>query len=231
MMKQKLTILCLIVVSLMFSTNSLYAKEDSIITFDGDAKKFVYVHDDAKGFTNFEGLLPGETRTQTITLKNEDYQELRFYLSSKILDTLGGDVKNKVIYDIDFLIDGEPLFQGTVGGQEEVGMNDSQENLLIATLQKGQSVELTMTLTTDGDSMENEYQGSQGTVQFTFSVEHDDTLQTPIPVVNTVVNYVNHAISTGDTTALMTLLATAGASICLFIILIKRKGGTKNVNK
>lgn len=224
-MKQKFIIVCITLLTLSLSINSIDAKEDSIISFDGNAKDFIYVHEDAKGFTNFEGLLPGETRKQTITLKNDDYQELRFYIHSKIVDQLGGDAQNKVIYDVNFLINDVPLFQGTIGGNENVGMQNTEDSSLLATLQKGESVDVTMILSSDGDSMNDEYQGSQGTVQFTFSVEHDDTASTN--TINTVVNYVNHLISTGDSTAILYLICLTGVSL-LVIILVMKKGGTKN---
>ena len=239
-MKKKLSVFILMLMMIVPSIGYVHA-EESIISFEGEAEKFIYTNNNGEVFDGFKNLYPGETRTEKLTLVNNDYQELRFYVNSKVIDQFGNANGAKgIVYDVKFKINGEDLFVGKVGGDKEVGISQEKtDNSLIATLKKGESAVLEMTLSIDGDSMDNAYQGATGTVQYTFSVEQDDE-EAPVvervvnKVVKTVINPITKVVKTGDTTSLALiggLLAISGLGIVYIIVTKRKKEENANENK
>lgn len=215
----------LVMFSLFIPTiNSVYAA-DSMITFDGEAERFINANSEGEVF-NLEGMYPGETRTETLTLVNNDYREMKFYMNSKVLDEFGNETSSGAIaYDFNFKINGEDLFDGLVGGEDNVGEGMMEDNILIATLAKGETATLEMSVTADGDTMDNSYQDATGLVQYTFSVEYDDEAVTePQRVVNTVVqtvtNRIEKAVQTGDPATLGLFGVLLGGSVVGIVYLI-----------
>ena len=129
-------------------------------------------------------------------------------------------------YDFNFKINGEDLFDGLVGGENNVGEGMMEDNILIATLAKGEHATLQMSVTADGDTMDNTYQNATGLVQYTFSVEYDDeaAAQTPQRVVNTVVqtvtNRIEKAVKTGDPATLGLFGVLLGGSVVGIVYLV-----------
>lgn len=215
----------LVMFSLFIPTiNSVYAA-DSMITFDGEAEKFINENSNGEVF-NLEGMYPGETRTETLTLVNNDYREMKFYMNSKVLDEFGNETSSGAIaYDFNFKINGEDLFDGLVGGEDNVGEGMMEDNILIATLAKGETATLEMSVTADGDTMDNSYQDASGLIQYTFSVEYDDeAVNEPQRVVNTVVqtvtNRIEKAVQTGDPATLGLFGVLLGGSVVGIVYLI-----------
>ena len=215
----------LVMFSLFIPTiNSVYAA-DSMITFDGEAEKFINANSEGEVF-NLEGMYPGETRTETLTLVNNDYREMKFYMNSKVLDEFGNETSSGAIaYDFNFKINGEDLFDGLVGGEDNVGEGMMEDNILIATLAKGETATLEMSVTADGDTMDNSYQDATGLIQYTFSVEYDDeAVAEPQRVVNTVVqtvtNRIEKAVQTGDPATLGLFGVLLGGSVVGIVYLI-----------
>ena len=231
-MMKKLSVLFVMIALLVPTIGKVHAQDDSIISFEGEAEKFIYRNNDGEVF--------GEERTETLTLVNNDYRELRFYMSTHILKQFGTDISNGIAYDVKIKINGEELFGGKVGGENNVAISDQEsENALIATLKKGERAVMEMTLKTDGDSMDNAYQGATGTVQYKFSVEADDE-KAPVvntvvnKVVNTIINPIKKIVKTEDTTSLTflgILLAASVIGIGYVIVTKKKKEEKENEEK
>lgn len=233
MMKKIATLL--VIMMMIVPTIKNTKAEGTGVTFQGEAEKFVLVNsEDGDLFSDFKDIYPGETKKQTITLSNKDYRELRFYMSAKVLDAFGNDIADNMVYDIDFLVNGQSVFAGMIGGQDEVGLKAMEDNFLIATLAQNEEATLDIILTADGDVMGNEYQNSIGLVQLNFSVEHDDQEAIPEKIINkvvkTVVNPIKKAIDTGDYTSYKLFVGLAIASVAgvgIFVI-SKKKGDDKD---
>lgn len=228
---KKLSVILVMLVMFIPSISQVHAQEGATISFEGEAEKFIYRNSTGEVFDGFKNLLPGEKRTEELTLVNNDYRELRFYVNSQVLKTFGNEDSQGIAYDVTFKINGEDLFDGKIGGENKVGINqDKNENSLIASLKKGESATLQMTLETDGDTMDNSYQNALGKVQYTFSVEQLDenlpVVDTVVnKVVNTVFNPITQVIKTSDPTVLTFfggLLGISGIGIG-YIIITKRK--------
>ncbi|MDD3339966.1 MAG: hypothetical protein PHS82_14050 [Lachnospiraceae bacterium] len=150
-----------------------FAETLPTVTFDGNAEKFISNVDIEHFGDAFEGIAPGETRTQDFTIKNSDDQSKDIYFSAKALEDLldGGSA----YYFISFLRDGQPFYRGTLGGPNgaltDLGAPDTPlgSPVLLATLENGESCEMSMIFTLDGASTGNEYQAKDGLFQFTFS--------------------------------------------------------------
>ena len=111
-----------------------------------------------------------------------------------------------------------------------------EDNILIATLAKGESATLQMSVTADGDTMDNTYQDATGLVQYTFSVEYDDEVAAPQRVVNTVVqtvtNRIEKVVQTGDPTTLGLFGALLGGSVVGIVYLfVTRKKKEEDQNE
>ena len=190
------------------------------ISFDGDSQQFVVFEGNPED-SALNDMLPGEQRIQTFTVKNEDYQTMRFYVrvdNTKLLET--NDSSNRIVYDLDFKNNEESFFTGRIGGKTDAGKENLSENYLLKTLKKGESTTIDMAIKIDGDSMDNTYQGNIGDLGLVFAVEVDTgnpvvEVIKKVPVINKI-----PGIQTGDTTALTMIIAGVIASGALIIILI-----------
>ena len=215
--------LCALLVMLSLfipSVNSVFAADDSIITFDGDAEDFILPENNE--VFNLEGINPGETRSYTLTLVNDDYREMNFYMSSRIVNELANvSSSGTAAFDFNFKIDGVDLFDGLVGGEENVGEKMMEDDILIATLAQGEKAVLEMSVRADGDTLDNTYQNATGLVQYTFSVEYDDEVTAPQQVINRIVKNVK----TGDPTTLSLFGALLGGSLVgiVYLFVTRRK--------
>ena len=215
--------LCALLVMLSLfipSVNSVFAADDSIITFDGDAEDFILPENNE--VFNLEGINPGETRSYTLTLVNDDYREMNFYMSSRIVNELANvSSSGTAAFDFNFKIDGVDLFDGLVGGEDNVGEKMMEDDILIATLAQGEKAVLEMSVRADGDTLDNTYQNATGLVQYTFSVEYDDEVTAPQQVINRIVKNVK----TGDPTTLSVFGALLGGSLVgiVYLFVTRRK--------
>jgi len=178
---------------LALSMTTIHAA-DTNVSFDGDAEDFIFLDGSQDLFDNFKNIMPGEVRTQNIVLKNDDHRELRFYLSADVLDSLDTDTSG--------------LSSGRMS-----------EDTLLASLQKGETTTVTMTLEVNGDSMDNTYQNREGLIKFNFSVEELDDQSTIVEVVRNVYE----SIKTGDATVIAPLLGLVAVSGFAVIFLLKKK--------
>lgn len=204
------------------------AQESSIaITFDGDAQKFIDWEQESNTFVD---MMPDEQRVQKIHLSNDAHQEMRFYMSSKIQEALGEQTANgKLVYEVTMQKDDETFFTGKIGGVNDQGKEYIGENFLLATLKQGESCDISLIMRLDGNSMDDTYQNSEGSLDFRFSVEYDD--ENPItnliqstPVINQI-----PGVNTGDFTNVYLLFVAMCASVgMLLVIVVRKKKSHKN---
>ena len=78
-MKIKKIFLCSALLAMMMGSASIHAADgDMGLTFEGDSEKFITYEQSSA----YENMAPGEERIQQITLSNDDYRELKFYVRS-----------------------------------------------------------------------------------------------------------------------------------------------------
>lgn len=234
-MKSKLLSILTMCMVMMLSVSQVNALSP-LIEFDGDAQNYFEFNTNPQELTDkFIGMMPGESRDETFTLMNHDQREMKFYLNTQVLKDLGEDAQAiGAVYEISFLRDGEEFYKGTIGGENgslvDLSGQSMGENMLMASLAKNESTQITMRIGIDGDSMGNSYQNAEGELQFRFSVQYDD----PVPVTPTIVEkvvvkpgkeiirYVKGVV-TGDETNLLPLMLGVGVSAVIIVILVKTR--------
>ncbi len=218
---------------------SVMAAESGSIVYEENAQNFVT---NVSG-DEFDGIRPGETRSMTLSLENSSAESMKFYISGEILENIAASGSKNAIYDFTITKGKEtsPFFAAVIGGGSRadnisVGAEylTSDNQILLDTLSKGEKVDITITLSLDGDSADNTYMEQQGTIQLTFMA---DTLASypPIRVIDYITGTASHVINvvrTGDVLPYMmvfclALIAGAGG-IFLFI---RRKQVRQEIEK
>lgn len=140
----------------------------------------------------FEGVAPGETRSQTITIENNNSRTADFYMSAEAVEALERNTANArgAGYEMKLTAGDTVLYDSTVGGygagSESAasstgieGMNSALEDyILIATLANGESTQVVLTIYFDGEAMDNttsiDYSWTEGQLAFEFQVGYED---------------------------------------------------------
>lgn len=236
------------------------AAGDATVTFT-ENKKLEYSNVTKDGAdvnlgSAFEGVAPGETRSQTITIQNNNDKTADFYMSAEAVKALenGAAQAKGAGYEIKLTAGDKVLYDSTVGGYGAggegsasktgiEGMNGAlEDDILIATLPKGKSANVVLTIMFDGEAMDNtaliDYSKTTGQLAFDFKVGYEDPTgtKTIYKVVTKTgeVKYVKNlkeifedaiplsAVATGDTAMIGIAVAVLAAGI-LLMILGKRK--------
>lgn len=206
-MKKK-CITLLITLALLLATG-LTASAAETITFKGQAEKFVTdVSGDAK---SFDDMLPGEKRTISLTLKNEDSSEMKFYMSAEILDNIASKTADsQAVYDFVISKNGQPFFTTIIGGGTAKNTSagekylDESNNILLDTLAQGQSDVIDISLELEGNSTGNSYMKQTGEIQLVFTAS---TIDPAAPggggnVIERLVQSITNPGATGPNTGL-----------------------------
>jgi len=170
-MKKIITILITLAL-LLFSTVTVFAA-DGKVTYSGNAGNFVFEpgseHSLTDLFPNFKGVMPGDTLTQKITVKNDadNKVKVKIYIRSlgahensvEFLSQLGLKVakseENKMAYMFD------------AAANETAQLTDW---VCLGTLYSGGEVNLDVTLNVP-TSLDNEYQSKIGYLDWEFMIE------------------------------------------------------------
>ena len=193
-MKKRLLCLVTLMVLLISTSMTAFAKDIPTITFDG-GKTLENGLESADFEDTFKGMLPGEERTQSIVLKNTDKNTVDYYMSMKILKAFEDfeqaagaaySVKLSVAQgEKETLIYGTGVDATTIGGVDGKGLYDLNGSLndsfLVATLATGESATVKLSIAIDGESFGNGYnmvrsdvKEFQGITEFQFFVSYDD---------------------------------------------------------
>lgn len=231
-----LTILGLCVAFAGSSMNINAADESPLISFDGDSAQYFEFNTNQSEMTDkFTGMMPGEKRSETFTLVNNDSRELKFFLDTHVLKDLETNAEGLAVYEITFSRDGEVFYRGTVGGEDgslvDLSGNSMGDSMLMAELKENESTQIEMTIGIDGDSMDNSYQNAIGSLQFVFAVQEDDPIvfDKEPTIIEKVVNVPGKVIETVGTGVKNNLglyagiVIVAGAVIVAVIVLKKKR--------
>ena len=182
--------------------------DDTVITLDETAKKFVVIDKDLE----YRDMLPGEERSSVIKISNSSAKNMEFYINGKVLDNLAdkGAGDKTAVYGIKLYknADTEPFYNELIGNSSKTQADKSffDEDVRIAELSKGESCDIKLVLYIDGRSMDNSYMNKQGQLEITINAEQPD-------VQDTVSNNVITAIKTGDSNNILLYIITALAGI------------------
>lgn len=234
------------IASLLLGMNTVaFAEETPTATFDGSSE-IKYNYDDTTNFgTAFEGMMPGEERTQEILLENTYSRTVNFYMQQEVIRAFEDTVDaSGAAYDISLVLvkgsEEDVIFGGNeeggtgrVGGDEEglANLNDAMEGWIYLTaLEPNETASLQMTVRLDGESNTNAYQSASGTFDFQFRATYDDP-ETVYEKGETqhvtkevkgedVVTKIVRTVKTGDNAPILILSAAGAAAVLLLIVLL-----------
>ena len=171
-MKKKIFSLVLIVLVLASVMPMAYADNSSFdVSYLGEDKGIVVTpktteYTDTDLFANFKNIMPGDTRTETVTFANEatDCDFVKVYL--QIFPHNNAEEAQAFLEIIHMVVEcnGTEIFNDTAAAAME-------EGVLIGKVESGKSVNITATLTTDAEKMTNEYANMAAEVDWKFTTE------------------------------------------------------------
>ena len=170
-MKKRITLLITLVL-LLSSTVAVFAA-DGKVTYSGNAGNFVFEpgseHSLTDLFPNFKGVMPGDTLTQKITVKNDadNKVKLKIYMRSlgahedsvEFLSQLGLKVAKSEENEMAYMFD--------AAANETAQLTDW---VCLGTLYSGGEVNLDVTLNVP-TSLDNEFQNKIGYLDWEFMIE------------------------------------------------------------
>lgn len=194
--------------------------DDTVITLDETAKKFVVVDKNLE----YGDMLPGEERSSVIKISNSSAENMEFYINGKVLDNLAdkGTGDQTAVYGIKLYknADTEPFYNELIGNSSKTQSDKSffDEDVRIAQLSKGESCDIKLVLYIDGRSMDNSYMNKQGQLEITVNAEQPD-------VYDTVSNNVITAVKTGDSNNILLyiIVALAGIAGIAGVVVMRRR--------
>ncbi len=208
-MKKKLIALAMAVACLAGSTMTVCAAENATVTFTENNKleySGVTFYEDGtpKMGTSFEGVAPGETAEQVITVTNANDKTVDFYMNASALQALEASTAQAqgAGYVIKLSVGDTVMYDSNVGGYASEGAAGSKEGIMemnegalegyvmIATLAEGESEEIKLSIFFDGEAMDNnsqavDYSNAVGQLGFSFQVAYEEP-EAPTVIYNEV---------------------------------------------
>lgn len=209
-MLKKIVTVGLVCTLVLGGSFTVCAEENATVTFTTESKleyDGVEFYEDGtpKLSTAFEGIAPGETVKQTITMANANDKTVDFYMNADALQALEESAAQArgAGYDIQLSVGDTVLYDSKVGGYANENAAGSSEGILamnegalegyvmVATLAKGETEDINMTIYFDGEAMDNnsqavDYSNTFGQLGFSFRVSYEEP-EGPTVIYNEVV--------------------------------------------
>ena len=234
----------LMTVALLLSFFLPAKAQDASVTFE-DGKVIALapgsVYTDTDLFDNFKGVMPGDVRTQKVTIENKakDFDYIKVYLRAVLHDEKGNPISDKVLaqlqadqrrqpqseleYMYDFL---SQLSMKVWNGSDQIYQESPDKpgnltsNVYLGTLRQGQSTDLNVELDIPLD-LGSEYSDRIGEVDWVFVVEGYNEEKPAGPTGPTL-------IQTGQLLWPIPILAGCGIVLLICGIVISKKRKKEN---
>ena len=193
---------------------------DGHVTYDGNARAFIFAPGSSYSptdlFPDLKGVMPGDTRTQKITVRNDAARNVKtnIWLRSEYADAASQDFLSKLSLSLTVGNENGQAYMFSPSGALTA---DNDGWILLGTLYSGGEVNLTLALAVPTD-LDNRYMDKLGTVDWTFKVEEFDkepSDPTPPP-------------KTGESETWPVLLVIAGSALAVILIVVLMTGKRKN---
>ena len=165
MYKRVLSLLFLILSGLFLNSTALAV---STVKFEGGAENFVFYSDNARTetdlFSGLKDLMPGDTKTETITIKNiaRDYDYVKIFLRAEPLaetNTLLDRLTLNIYHDSVLVSSSPASSQGALASNLELG-----------TFNYGEETLLTVEIIAPSE-LENDYEYTEEEINWIFTAE------------------------------------------------------------
>lgn len=182
----------------------------SSVEYEGGAEHFVFIPESTDLFQSFKDLIPGDTITQKITVKNTmKDKQIDIYLRAEPVSEEYVDFLSYM--NLTVVQDGETVLSNA-GAHTQGGL---AENVLLGSFQPGEVSELDVTLEVSVE-MGNEHQIDYGEIVWVFSVEEKTTPDIP---------------TTGDKSNIRLAVILMSVSLIIIVFLLARTRRDKRKEK
>lgn len=170
-MKKRISFL-IVMILLLASVYPVYA-EGGKVTYSGNAGKFIFAPGSAYSptdlFPNFKGVMPGDTLTQKITVKNDaDNQvKVKIFMRSLGAHENSREFLSRLALSVQKSSGNEMAYMFDAAASEPAQLTDW---VYLGTLYSGGKVDLDVTLQVPAE-LPNEFQNSIGYLDWEFMVE------------------------------------------------------------
>lgn len=196
------------VIILILSSSAVYA-DGGKVTYNGDSREYIFSpgsdHSPTDMFTDLKGVMPGDKRSQKITVRNDSSKEVKtkIWLRSEYADESSADFLSKLQMSLSVGNDNGQAYMFSTSGSLTP---DNDGWILLGLLYSGGEVDLTLDLYVPTE-LDNSYMDRIGFVDWTFKTEEfpkepDD----PVPP------------KTGDTGSVDYLIIAAAAALLVLFI-------------
>ena len=217
-MKKLFSVLIALIVLCLMSSPAFAA--DGKVTYNGNAQQFIFEpgseHSPSDLFPDFKSVMPGDSLTQKITVKNDADKsvKVKIYLRALGAHEDSEDFLSKLHLSVRKSDDNEMAYMFDAAASETAQLTD---RVCLGTLYSGGTVVLEVSLGVPTD-LDNEYQNKIGYLDWEFMIEEFPAEEgDPKPP------------QTGDNSQLGLWIAVLAVCLSLFIILlIWRKKTEKN---
>lgn len=184
-MKKTIFTLFLMTVLLCSLVPSAFAVEDGYVTYTA-AGTLTDVNFNVNQI--FDDLEPGDVRSYTVHIRNQNSKATRWYMSNEVLSSLetsaaqggaysyrltyAGPSASATLYDSNH-VGGDTGFQGRTGLREAT--EDLENFFFLDTLNNGDNGTVTLTVGLEGETLDNNYQETAGRIRMNFAVEVTDS--------------------------------------------------------
>ena len=259
-MKKAIRYICAATACAFLMTTPVLAEEntkvvfgtDNEISYEGDA-----VNQQEGWYLGevFNGMAPGDTRTQTIELVNENENTVSFYMAQDTLTTLEeANNASGGAYTVSLKVgsseaDAVSMLDAVAGGYKTNGdtteasnngladIDELKDYTFITTLAKGEKRNMYLTISLEGEGLDStelsDYTAAIADLGVNFQVSYDDS--TPETVRNTVTRIENvviplaNAVKTGDETQLAFYVGLLAIGVIIAIVaVIKKRGANRS---
>lgn len=211
-MKKTMQILCALLVLLtLWCPAALSAFAEGRVTYAGQAEQFIFApgssHSPSDLFTEYKGVMPGDSIQQNITVKNDAKKEVKvkIYVRSLGSDENSADLLSKLHLTVAKAEENKMAYMFDAAADQTDGMTDW---VLLGTLYSGGEVNLVLSLQVPVE-LDNRYQNAIGYLDWEFKVE-----ELPVDPEDP------DAPQTGDasvTALLLTFAAVCGVGVIVYM--------------
>ena len=243
-MKKKIIALACAMVLLLGMTSTVYAADSSVKYLGNNNFETNFA---ANGFMDtFSGMLPGDSREESVVLTNTSDKTVDFYMNTKVakafedIEGIAGGAAYSVKLSVvkngeETVVYGNGENAAVIGGNES-GLNvlDSSlsDNLMVATLAKGESATVKLSIALEGESFGIDYNAANqdfervtGELDFEFFVVEQEFNSSLVP--NNLSASMG-GITTGDYAPIATLITILAAAAAVIVVCVVVKGRRKN---
>lgn len=222
-MKHKTFSFLLLITVLLSILPTAFAVSDGYVSFSSAGK---LIEQNFNVDQIFDDILPGDTRSYTVYLTNENSRTTRWYMSNEVLKSLENDVasggaytyrleyynpsgKQSTLFDSSRVGGDQPSGDGRIGLREATA--ELENYFFLDTLNSNDRGRVVLTVGLEGETQGNTYQNTAARIRMNFAVEPANASPSN--------SSTSRAVKTGDEHNLLPYYIAMGITGLLFLYL------------